>query len=423
MTLRRLSRANMSDDLATASVRVPTIRCVSSHLGPRIGRVCAMAAALALGGCAASLSYKPVPELSVGRAAVTGYPTIRAWGDSGQEALDRMMPAWASRTSERSRKYLALSGGGGDGAFAAGLLVGWTASGRRPSFDVVTGVSTGALAAPFAFLGSSYDKDLEEVYTRFETGDLGNPQIFSAVFGGPSLVDASGLERLLAHYVNDELLAKVAAEHARGRRLFVATTNVEAERQVIWDLGAIAGSGHPGRLTLFRRILLASAAVPGLLPPVLVDVAVDGRVYQELHADGGMVGQVFFVPERLSPAGAELYVVRNGKIGPSWQSNEPTTFQIARRSLETLIKNQARGDVERLHAQAKERGIAFRLAAIPNDFPAVSTEPFDKAYMRQLFDLGFTAAKHGLAWAPDPYSRPADAAANPARNSSATRIR
>lgn len=405
---------------------VPSIGRAQSKGGSQMQRVLALTATVALGGCAATLAYTPVPEFSVSRAEVTGYSNIRAWGDSSDEVINRMMPAWASQGGKtQSRTFLALSGGGSDGAYAAGLLVGWTASGQRPAFDIVTGVSTGALAAPFAFLGPAYDKALEAVYTRFETKDLGNPQIFSAVLGGPSLVDASGLERLLVHYVNEALITKVAQEHARGRRLLVATTNVEAERQVIWNLGAIAASQNPKRLDLFRRILLASSAIPGILPPVLVSVTVDGREYQELHADGGMVGQVFFVPQagRAQSARAQLYVIRNGKIGPAWQSNAPTSFQIAKRSLETLIKNQARGDVERLYAQAKANGIAFRLAAIPSDFAGVSTEPFDKSYMLQLFDVGYVNAKHGFAWAPEPYSNLAGPVAGAIRPSSATRVR
>ncbi|MGE0022138.1 MAG: patatin-like phospholipase family protein [Hyphomicrobium sp.] len=380
----------------------------------------AITAALTLGGCAATLAYTPVPESAVGRAQVAGYSNIRMWGDANAHKIDAVInltdteQAVLSRADGRkaglpARSYLALSGGGGDGAYGAGVLVGWTASGDRPVFDVVTGVSTGALAAPFAFLGSAYDKELEEIYTQFKTEDLGNPQIFSAVFGGPSLVDASGLEELLAYYVNSELLAEVAREHVRGRRLLVATTNVEAERQVIWNLGAIAASKNADRLNLFRRILLASAAIPGVLPPVLIEVTVDGRAYQEMHADGGTVGQVFFIPpaktaalEKDARAQAQLYVIRNGKIGPAWQSIEPTIFKIANRSLETLIKSQARGDVERLYAQAKSDGIAFHLAAVPASFGGESTEPFDKGYMRRLFDMGYAEARHGYTWARAP---------------------
>lgn len=373
----------------------------------------AIAAALALGGCAATLAYTPVPETAVSRAQVSGYANIRTWGDANAHEIDAAInlrePAPPPSSRAQARSYLALSGGGGDGAYGAGVLVGWTVSGKRPIFDVVTGGSTGALAAPFAFLGPAYDRKLEEIYTLYKTDDLGTPQIFSAVFGGPSLIDASGLEKLLEYYVNSELLAEVAREHMRGRRLLVATTNVEAERQVIWNLGAIAASNNTDRLYLFRRILLASAAIPGVLPPVLIQVTVDGREFQEMHADGGTVGQVFFIPQvergthrKNAQIPPRLYVVRNGKTAPAWQSTEPTLLKIANRSLETLIKSQARGDVERLYMQAKSDGMSFRLAAIPEGFSGTSSEPFDKAYMRQLFDLGYAEASRGYPWSQTP---------------------
>jgi hypothetical protein len=383
-------------------------------------RTLVVTAALTLGGCAATLAYTPVPEAASGRAQVAGYSNIRTWGDANAHEMDVALnlkdaaPAALPRAYGRGegppvRSYLALSSGAGNGAYGAGLLVGWTASGERPVFDVVTGVSTGALEAPFAFLGPAYDEKLKEVYTQFETRDLGAPQIFSAVFGGPSLVDASGLEQLLVHYVDSDLLAEVAREHARGRRLLVATTNMEAERQVIWNLGAIAASKNPDRLELFRRILLASAAIPGVLPPVLIRVTVDGREFQEMHADGGTVQHVFFLPhatrtplEKDAPAQERLYVIYHGKIRPEWQSIEPTSFKIAARSLGLLIKSQARGDVERLYAQAKSDGISFRLAAIPDNFGGTSEEPFDKAYMRRLFDLGYAEASQGYPWAKAP---------------------
>jgi hypothetical protein len=215
----------------------------------------------------------------------------------------------------------------------------------------------------------------------------------------------------LAHYIDTKLLNDVAREHRRGRRLLVTTTNVEAERQVIWNLGAIAASNNPDRLDLFRRILLASAAIPGVLPPVLIKVSVNGHAYQEMHADGGTAGQVFFVrhavrvsSEQGIQAQPRLYVIRNGKIGPEWQSIQPTSFKIASRSLSTLIKSQARGDVERLQLLAKSEGIEFRLAAIPASFDAASKEPFDKAYMNQLFDLGYVKAGRGDAWTKGPPS-------------------
>ncbi|HEX2841344.1 patatin-like phospholipase family protein [Hyphomicrobium sp.] len=200
---------------------------------------------MAIAGCVSTLAYTPVPEAAVARAQVVGYSHIRMWGDANVLEIDAStLFAFSSGSGggkgAPSRNYLALPGGGGDGAYGAGLLVGWTARGGRPTFDVATGVSAGALAAPFVFLGPVYDTRLEEIYTRYKTDDLGTPQIFSAALGGPSLVDASGVEDFLAHYVNSELVDEIAREHARGRRLLVATTNVEAEHQVIWNLGAIA---------------------------------------------------------------------------------------------------------------------------------------------------------------------------------------
>ena len=363
------------------------------------------AAALGLGGCSQSLAFNSVPAAAVDRAELKGFSNIRVWGDSKKADIDAVVGAHSPVPG--ASNYLALSGGGGDGAYGAGVLVGWTASGQRPSFDVVTGVSTGALAAPFAFLGSAKDTHLREVYTRYSTRDLGNVRVVSALLGGPSLLDSRGLDDLLDHYITTELMAEIAREHARGRRLLVTTTNVEAERQVIWNLGAIASSRQPEALSVLRRVLLASAALPGVFPPVLIKVTVNGSEFEEMHADGGTVGQVFFIPQsapvqsslaRIGTATRNLYVIRNGKLGPEWQAVSATSLGIAGRSIGTLIKNQARGDVHRLHVAAQQAGIGFRLSAIPDTFSAVSTEPFDVVYMRKLFDLGFTQARAGSPW-------------------------
>jgi predicted acylesterase/phospholipase RssA len=376
---------------------------------PILVRSAVLVLASGLCACSQTLAFKSVPRATVERAEVAGFSRIRAWGDAPAADLKALA---AERTGPGPVSYLALSGGGSDGAYAAGVLTGWTAAGTRPSFAVVTGVSTGALAAPFTFLGSSYDKGLREIYTQYSTNDLGTPQIFSALLGGPSIVDSSGLENLLARYVDAALLAAIAREHNRGRRLLVATTNVEAERQVIWNLGAIAASGQSDAAVLFRRVLLASAAVPGVFPPVLIKVKVNGHDYQEMHADGGTMGQVFFVPQAKLSQGAgvtdtattrpTLYVIRNGRLGPDWQATQATTLSIASRSINSLIKAQARGDVERLQTLAARSSVSFRLAAIPNDFTAQPTEAFDRDYMRRLFELGHRQSSNGYPWAVTP---------------------
>jgi predicted acylesterase/phospholipase RssA len=368
-----------------------------------VARISVLLLASGLCACSQTQAFNSVPRATIDRAEIVGFNGIRAWGDGPAADLKGLPPERAQ--SDAPVNYLALSGGSSDGAYAAGLLAGWTAAGTRPSFAVVTGVSTGALASPFAFLGSSHDAGLREIYTQYSTSDLGTPQIFSALLGGPSIIDSTGLEKLLAHYVDARLLAAIAREHNRGRRLLVATTNVEAERQVIWNLGAIAASGQPEAASLFRRVLLASAAVPGVFPPVLIQVKVNGRDYQEMHADGGTMGQVFFVPQpsslqpaRIPEPQRTIYVIRNGKLGPDWQATQATTLSIASRSLNSLIKAQARGDVERLQAMASRNGINFRLAAIPESFSKQPTEAFDRAYMRHLFDIGFRQAVDGYPW-------------------------
>src|SRR6267154_930534 len=241
-------------------------------------------------------------------AIIPGVPDARFWADSEKDFL-KALPATPG-------PWLALSTGGGDGAFGAGLLNGWSESGKRPEFSVVTGVSTGSLMAPFAFIGSSRDDGLKRAYTEYNAGD-----IFEDVKTAESLVDTWPLKRLIAKEVTPELLAQVAEAHKKGRRLFVVTTNLDAQRGVVWNMGAIAAKGDEASLKLFRDILAASTAIPGLFPPVLIDVEANGKKTQEMHADGGLSAQVFVAPESMInsfsttkiPA-AQLYLVANNRL-------------------------------------------------------------------------------------------------------------
>ena len=379
-----------------------------------VAAVCLLGAS----GCTQTLAFRSVPAVAVDRAEVAGYANIRVWGDAPPSQMHAVLDLpvdlnaprsiMPQRADARPIIHLALSGGGSDGAYGAGLLVGWSDAGTRPTFSIVTGVSTGALAAPLAFLGSKHDPALTKIYTTYSTSDLGTPRPFSAITGGPSLIDSVGLEALIARFVDDRLLAEIAREHRHGRRLLVSTTNVESERQVIWSLGAIAASGRRDALPLIRSVLRASAAIPGVFPPVLIGVTVDGHRYEEMHSDGGTSAQVFFVSGAATEASsykkketprATLYVIRNGQLALKWQRTKATTFQIASRSLETLIKYQGRGDVERLYVKANAANIGFRLAAIPATFARQTTEAFDVEYMRALFELGAEQARRGYAWA------------------------
>jgi hypothetical protein len=223
--------------------------------------------------------------------------------------------------------FLAISGGGDNGAFGAGLLNGWTKAGTRPEFKLVTGVSTGALIAPFAFLGPEYDKVLEEVYTTIAPEDVASPRSVIAAIGNDGMADNRPLWALISKHVDERLLAAIAAEHEKGRILLVATTDLDARQPVIWNMGNIAASGSSGALELFRSILLASAAIPGAFPPSMVTVEVDGKPYQEMHVDGGASAQVFLYPPSLRQVAAsfgegivrrgDVYVIRNAALAPT----------------------------------------------------------------------------------------------------------
>lgn len=300
-----------------------------------------------------------VPERLVDEAELTGMPNIRAWGDAPSESLVSVLMAERSkmaapaeargrtRKNSRALNILAVSGGADNAAFGAGLLVGWSDAGTRPDFDVVTGVSAGALIAPFVYLGRSRDAGLKEVFTKYTRNDIYDPGI-TPLLVGSGLVDSSPLENMIANYVDDGFLRDVAREHKKGRVLLIGTTNLDAQRPVLWDMGRIAMSDHPEALGLFRKVLLASASIPGAFPPVRIKVRAEGRTYEELHVDGGVTRQVFVptpapVSRDRGPATktsmTRLFIIRNGKISPEWETVESGVVSISRRSVFTLIKN------------------------------------------------------------------------------------
>jgi predicted patatin/cPLA2 family phospholipase len=371
------------------------------------GCIAAVLAAAAAASCAAPLR-NPVPvEFANQAMALDGQ--VRQWGDEvPKNANAQIEERWAQsraahpRMSRAEVNFLAISGGGSDGAFGAGVLVGWTAAGNRPEFDVVTGVSTGALAAPFAFLGPRYDDALRKVYTSYSTNDLLVARPIRGLLGGSALANNAPLANVIASFVNQTFLQEIAREHNRGRRLLIGTTNLDAQRPVIWDMGRIAASDHPGALDLFRKVLLASAAIPGLFPPVHVNVTAD-TAREEMHVDGGTSNQVFLLPSQMMlgrqhSAKRRLYIIRNGRLEPQFQVVQARTVAIANRSLSTLIKNQGIGDLVQLYNFARRNGIAYSLISIPSDFPDTSAEPFDTVYMTRLFELGFRTGQSGRSW-------------------------
>ena len=308
--------------------------------------------------------------------------------------------------------FLALSGGGDNGAFGVGLLNGWTESGTRPEFKVVTGVSTGALIASLAFLGAKYDEQIRTIFTGVSSKDVLRKRTFLAAVLDDAMADNRPLRTLTEKYVTGGVLRDIAAEYAKGRLLLIGTTNLDAHRGIIWNIGKIAESGHPKALDLLHNILLASSAVPGAFPPVLVEVEAQGQRFQEMHVDGGASAQVFVYPPqfKLDELGAaagvtrvrKLYVIRNAQLDPGWSEVERRTLSIAGRAIASLIQAQGRGDLFRLSAIAQRDQVDFNLAYIPSTFKAPHREEFDNEYMRQLFQVGYDLARKGYPWAKTP---------------------
>lgn len=313
------------------------------------------------------------------------------------------------KTNSPDINFLSISGGGDNGAFAAGLLTGWTLRQDRPRFQLVTGVSTGALIAPFAFLGSEYDHILSKVYTEVGQKDIFKPiGLLSALFRD-SYADSSPLYKLISTYVDAELLKKIAYEYnVHHRWLVVGTTNLDAGLPVAWNMGKIASQGTPESLDLFRKILLASAAIPAAFPPVLFDVMVNDRLYQEMHVDGGASTQAFLYPPTLhrnaqrDPKFAKLkwraFIIRNSRLDIKRMEIERRATSIASRAIEQLIYSQGLGDLYRMYIITKADGVEYNLAFIEPDFNVQHKTEFDTAYMKALFEYARNKAAAGYRW-------------------------
>ena len=303
---------------------------------------------------------------------------------------------------------LALSGGGEGGAFGAGILNGWTATGTRPEFTVVTGISTGALIAPFAFLGSDYDWVLKELYTETTLDQLVRRNGIFSIFRLDALYDTAPLGKLIAEYVTAETMQKISHEHLKGRRLFIGTTNLDTLRTNIWDMGAIATSKHADAPELFRKIMLASASIPGVYPPVYINVQAEGKQFDEMHVDGGTSSQVFVYPPEFKlkelskkynyERERNLYVIFNSKLLPRGKAIEPGIRLIARRSIKTLINTQGIGDIYRIYLTSQRDKVNFNITFIPSEIEKKSNKEFDTDYMQELFDYGYKHMIDGYPW-------------------------
>ncbi len=382
----------------------------------RIGAVVGALALVALGAaCGGVERAHPLPAELVDRAEIPGIPDARVWADDPPqryaEFLDRDAAEVQARfpaTFGQAHTYLSVSGGGADGAFGAGLLCGWTEAGTRPRFTIVSGVSTGALIAPFAFLGPEYDDRLREIYTSYSTEDLARKRPLWRMLTSDGALDTTPLAEKIRQYYDQEVLDAIAAETRRGRALLIGTTNLDAQRPVIWNVGRIAQSDAPDRLRVFQDVILASASIPGAFPPVYFEVEADGARYDEMHVDGGATSQLFLYPigmdwERFLelmrvPSRPQLYVVRNSKLSTRYAPARPRALVIAGLTISSLMRTSGYGDMYRTYLAAVRDGLDYHLASIPDEFAVEPQEAFDGEYMQQLFAYARGLAVEGFPW-------------------------
>jgi predicted acylesterase/phospholipase RssA len=321
-------------------------------------------------------------------AQVAGIPDARVWGDVDTD-FARVLPT-------ATGPWLALSGGGADGAYGAGLVAGWTQAGNRPDFTLVSGVSIGSLIAPYAFLGASYDEELRKNFLDITAAD-----VFEDRPTPESLMDTWPLKRLIERRVGAEMLAAIAVEHKRGRRLLVATTNLDAGRRVIWNMGAIAERGDDRALKLFRDILLASSSIPGFFPPVEIEVEANGKTFTEMHLDGTVTAPFFVAPESMFGAAAaklptkDIYVVVNSKLTSDFDLPERKTISILARTIGVALTTGLQAELMLVTAGTRRLGINLNVASIPDTFREQARSLFDPKYMQALFSLGIERAKAG----------------------------
>jgi len=367
----------------------------------------------AAAGCTLPTRLAPVPAektvgaLPLGLSNVRFFPSVQSAQliAEGRQAVQRQRVALGLGPDAAlpPTQFLSLSGGGDDGAFGAGILVGWSEAGNRPEFQFVTGVSTGALMSPLAFLGQRYDPQLRAFYTTISAGDIFEARGLTSALFDDALSDTTPLWKMISNSVNDAMMADLAAAYQNGRILMVGTTNLDAQQPCLWNIGAIAASGQPGALDLIRKILRASSAVPGIFQPVLIDIELDGQKYQELHVDGGAIAQMFLYPPNISLRNQpyrerKAYLIRNGREEPEWTDVKRRTLGIAGRAISTMLKYSGKNDLFRIYATTQRDGVDFNLAYIGPDFTTPHKEDFDKAYMNALFDYAYQQARHGYPW-------------------------
>ena len=342
---------------------------------------------------------------------------MRIYEDASDEEFRRLIAYYEAQSGEWPHardglNILALSGGGQDGAFGAGVLHGWSESGKRPDFDMVTGISTGALIAPFAFLGANYDDQLKQLYTETSTRDIANFDVAGAVFGSGYLASTKPMANAIREHLTPEVLRAIAEESRKGRSLLIGTTNIDAERPVLWDIGTIAEQETPEAFQLIRRVVQASASIPIAFEPVRIPVTDGETIRKELHVDGGLTREIFVYPAALDmrrvlrQVGASgrnntIWLLHNKRLERRYEAQDTRLLKLGDRTFEMLIRSQSLGNIDTILSLAARDGFRAHLLAIPASFEAKPREAFDREYMGDLFDLGAEYGRDANRWKRD----------------------
>ncbi|WP_244491014.1 patatin-like phospholipase family protein [Paramesorhizobium deserti] len=362
-----------------------------------------------LAGCLAPDRVVYGPKAAA-NATIEGFGDIRIYADTSRQLPEER--EWLPIPRDKDVNYLVLSGGGSGGAFGVGVLKAWSDRGERPEFDIVSGVSTGALMAPFAFLGPTYDDMLVELYTSGVAKELVDADFLPKGLLGPSLLKQAPLRKMVERHLTREVMAKIAAEHRKGRRLLVLTSNLDSLRAVVWNMGAIADSGRPDALKLFQDIIIASASLPGIFPAVLIKAKSGGQEFEEMHSDGGSASSILTIPEgwMTNPAKSawpkghrlNMYIIVNNALMPEFSTTTNNTFAVMARASSALIRAQTRSALVATYLYAQRTGIRVRVASIDTQIPYNVTDPFNTDYMRAVFNHGYARLASGGLWKDKP---------------------
>ncbi len=308
---------------------------------------------------------------------------------------------------------LALSGGGSHGAYGAGVLIGWTDAGTRPEFDVVTGISTGALTATAVFLGPEYDDSLR-MYTKVSNKDIFKLRGLFAVLTKDSIYDSAPLRKLIAKQIDDDVLQAVAREHAKGRRLFIGTVNLDAQAFTVWNMGFIASSDRPDKLERYRDVILASASVPVIFPPVYIPVGVNGETYRQMHVDGGAREMIFFpkfiqdMDKTIAEAGfsraevqGEIYVLYNGRIAArgTYEPVPARALSVIEAAARAMQRTNTTSSIYQIWVRGLTHRAAIHITDIAPEYKDLQKDiEFNPDEMKRLFDYGYNRSVKGEAW-------------------------